>query len=99
MWVHQALNGATLLFAFFMISDPMTTPQHRRARIAYAICVAVIAFGWQFGLSRPQGLIVSLFLVSFTVPLWNIFFLSARYTWGKNTSKCDNFAKLTVFKQ
>jgi Na+-translocating ferredoxin:NAD+ oxidoreductase RnfD subunit len=35
-----ASNGAVLLFAFFMISDPMTTPQQRSARITYAVAVA-----------------------------------------------------------
>jgi len=31
VFVHQLGNGALLLFAFFMISDPMTIPNHRRA--------------------------------------------------------------------
>jgi len=81
MWLHQALNGATLLFAFFMISDPMTTPQHAKARMAYAVCVAATAMIWQFGLFRPQGLIVALFAWSFTVPIWNRHFPESRFTW------------------
>ena len=55
MWWHQAMNGATILFAFFMISDPMTTPQHAGARCAYAVCVAVTAFAWQVGLFKPRA--------------------------------------------
>lgn len=82
MWLHQALNGATILFTFFMISDPMTTPQHRSARIVYAICVAITTFFWQYGLFKPQGMIVSLFVWSFTVPLWNKWFKQARFSWG-----------------
>lgn len=81
MWLHQALNGATILFAFFMISDPMTTPQHRYARIAYAICVAVTAFLWQYGLFKQQGMIVALFVWSFSVPLWNKVFKEKRFNW------------------
>ncbi len=81
MWIHQALNGATLLFAFFMISDPMTTPQHAVARMAYATCVAVTAFVWQYALFKPQGLIVALFAWSFTVPLWNWNFHEKRFIW------------------
>lgn len=81
MWMHQALNGATLLFAFFMISDPMTTPQHAGARKVYAVCVAVTAFAWQYGLFKPQGLIVALFMWSFTVPLWNRIFQERRFSW------------------
>ena len=81
MWWHQAMNGATLLFAFFMISDPMTTPQHAAARVAYAVCVAVTAFLWQYTLFKPQGLIVALFVWSWTVPLWNRAFAAVRFEW------------------
>ena len=81
MWLHQALNGATILFAFFMISDPMTTPQHQGARMAYAVCVAASAFVWQYGLFKPQGLIVALFAWSFTVPIWNKMFKQKRFNW------------------
>jgi len=81
MWLHQAMNGAIILFAFFMISDPMTTPQHRTARIAYATCVAVTAFIWQYGLFHHQGPTVALFIWSFTVPLWNLTFRQARFDW------------------
>jgi hypothetical protein len=81
MWLHQALNGATILFAFFMISDPMTTPQHRGARMAYAVCVATTAFVWQYYLFKPQGLIVALFAWSFTVPIWNMAFKEKRFNW------------------
>ena len=34
IWWHQLGNGALLLFAFFMISDPMTIPNRR----AHADC-------------------------------------------------------------
>ena len=81
MWLHQALNGATILFAFFMISDPMTTPQHARARMAYAVCVAASAFVWQYGLFKPHGLIVALFAWSLTVPMWNKLFKAQRFGW------------------
>ncbi len=83
MWWHQAMNGATILFAFFMISDPMTTPQHRGARAAYAVCVAASAFVWQFGLFKPQGLIVALFFWSLTVPWWNRLFVAQRFDWRR----------------
>ena len=39
VWTHQLDSGALLLFAFFMISDPMTSPNSRRGRIAHAAVV------------------------------------------------------------
>ena len=86
MWTQQISNGATLLFAFFMISDPMTTPQRRSARIAYAIAVAAIAFVWQFVLYKPHGLIVVLFAASALVPLINWALPAKRFEWNKVTA-------------
>lgn len=82
MWLQQASNGVVLLFSFFMISNPMTTPQRRGARVAYAVLVALLAFGWQYLLFKPHGLIVVLFLASWTVPLWNSVWPQRRFDWG-----------------
>jgi Na+-transporting NADH:ubiquinone oxidoreductase subunit NqrB len=71
IWWHQLGNGALLLFAFFMISDPMTIPNRREARIVYALIVAVGAVVWQYVLFRPNALIWSLFLLSPLVPLFD----------------------------
>jgi hypothetical protein len=81
MWVQQVSNGATLLFAFFMISDPMTTPQHSKARIAYAIAVAIAAFVWQYVLFKPHGLILMLAAGSLAVPVINWRWPKARFKW------------------
>jgi hypothetical protein len=81
MWWQQVSNGAVLLFAFFMISDPMTTPQNRKARMAYAFAVAVAAFVWQWVLFKPHGLIVILFWASWTVPVINVLWTQARFAW------------------
>jgi Na+-transporting NADH:ubiquinone oxidoreductase subunit NqrB len=61
---HQVQSGALLLFAFFMISDPPTTPRAPRARVLYACLVALAALAWQFGMNRPNGLVIALFVLS-----------------------------------
>jgi hypothetical protein len=81
MWLQQVSNGATLLFAFFMISDPMTTPQQRGARIAYAMIVAVAAFVWQYVLFKPHGLILMLAAASIIVPAINRRLPARRFCW------------------
>ena len=83
MWLQQISNGAVLLFAFFMISDPMTTPQRRCARVVYAVAVAACAFVWQFVLFKPHGLIVVLFAASTLVPLINLIAPQRRFEWQK----------------
>ena len=64
VWTHQLESGALLLFAFFMISDPMTGPNDRRGRIAHAALVAAIAYAWQVRLYRTNGLIWALFIAA-----------------------------------
>ncbi|MEM7542169.1 MAG: RnfABCDGE type electron transport complex subunit D [Pseudomonadota bacterium] len=41
---HKLTNGALVMFAFFMISDPKTTPATARTRVAFAGAVAATAF-------------------------------------------------------
>ncbi|HEY7700046.1 MAG TPA: RnfABCDGE type electron transport complex subunit D, partial [Vicinamibacteria bacterium] len=80
--LHQVQKGAFLLFSFFMISDPKTTPESRAGRILFALSVALGAGYVQFVLFRPNGLIWSLALVSMTTPLWNRLFPGRRYHWN-----------------
>lgn len=78
---HQLHSGALLLFAFFMISDPMTIPNHQRARLLYALLVAVGAFLWQFYLFKPNALIWALFLLTPLVPLLDRVWPAQRHDW------------------
>ncbi len=66
---HQLQNGALLVFAFFMISDPRTTPRSRAGRAVHAAAVAGVGFGWQFLAYEPNGLLYALFLGAPLVPL------------------------------
>ncbi len=81
IWWHQLGNGALLLFAFFMISDPMTIPDRRGPRIAYALIVAAGAVAWQYLLFRPNALIWALFLATPLVPLLDRLFPGDRFSW------------------
>lgn len=62
--LHRFTNGSFLLFAFFMITDPKTTPDHPKARKLWAICVALLAFG------------MSNWLYLHTAPIWALFFIT-----------------------
>ena len=67
--VHRLQSGALLLFTFFMISDPKTTPDSRAGRVVFAALVAFGAWYVQFRLFRTNGLLWSLALWSAAVPL------------------------------
>jgi enediyne biosynthesis protein E5 len=78
---HQLQSGALLVFAFFMISDPMTIPSRTRARLAYAACVAGLAYAWQYVFYVPNGPVWALFLCAPLVPLLDRIWPGAQPTW------------------
>ena len=78
---HRLESGALVLFAFFMISDPRTTPDSRRGRLLFAIVVALGAYWVQFKLFRPNGLLWSLAASSVAVPIVDRILPGPRYAW------------------
>jgi hypothetical protein len=81
--MHAVQNGALLLFAFHMISDPKTTPDSRPGRVLFALLVAGGAYYVQFVLFRTNGLLWSLALVSCLVPLIDRVVPGDRYHWSR----------------
>jgi enediyne biosynthesis protein E5 len=84
--MHRLENGALVLFSFFMISDPRTTPDSRRGRILFAALVALGAYAVQFWLFRTNGLLWSLAGCSLAVPLIDRLLPGARYQWRPATT-------------
>ncbi len=80
--LHRLENGALLLFTFFMISDPRTTPNSRPGRILFALMVASGAWYIQFRLFRTNGPLWSLALCSLTVPVIDRLLAASRYEWN-----------------
>jgi len=79
--LHRLESGALMLFAFFMISDPKTTPDSRAGRVLFAALVAAGAWYVQFRLFRTNGLLWSLAACSMVVPLIDRIVPGARYGW------------------
>ena len=81
--LHQIENGALLIFAFFMISDPKTTPDSRAGRITFALLVALAALYIQFGLFYPNGPLWGLIACAPLVPLLDYLLPGRHYDWSK----------------
>ncbi len=91
VWAHQFSNGALLLFAFFMISDPMTIPNSRRGRIAHAAIVAAVAYVWQFQCYRINGLLWALICAAPLVPIWDALWPAPKFEWtGQGGNEMPN---------
>jgi Na+-transporting NADH:ubiquinone oxidoreductase subunit NqrB len=84
--LHRLESGALLLFTFFMISDPRTTPDSRVGRVLFAAIVAVVAWYIQFRLFRTNGLLWSLAGCALTVPLINRLAPGVRHVWPSTRS-------------
>lgn len=81
--LHQVQNGALLIFAFFMISDPKTTPNTAIGRVLYAGLVAGVAYTIQFIYYQPNGPILALIMCAPAVPLIDSLLRGRIYRWEK----------------
>ncbi|MFO1486315.1 MAG: RnfABCDGE type electron transport complex subunit D [Verrucomicrobiaceae bacterium] len=87
--MHRLQNGALLLFAFFMISDPRTTPDSRAGRVLFAVLVAVGGWWWQFRMFGTNGLLWSLAVCSLLTPLIDFLLPAKRFEWSQRIAKSD----------
>jgi enediyne biosynthesis protein E5 len=88
-WViplKQLQSGSLLLFAFYMISDPRTTPDSRIGRILFATIVVAGAAYVQFGLYRTNGLLWSLAVCSIITPIIDRLLPGTKYEWTSHSS-------------
>lgn len=85
--LHQMQNGALLIFAFFMISDPKTTPNTSVGRIVYGALVASVAYVIQFVFYEPNAAIIALILLAPLVPLLDMSMQGQVYRWEKPAAK------------
>ena len=69
--VHQLESGSLLLFTFFMISDPKTTPRARAARLAFAGIVASLAFALQHVAYARNPIVWALFFCAPLTPFFD----------------------------
>jgi len=71
--LHQLESGSLLLFTFFMISDPKTTPRSTAGRLGFASFVAALAFVLQHVAHARNPIIWALFLLAPLTPLLDRF--------------------------
>ncbi len=95
--IHQLQSGALLIFAFFMISDPKTSPNTAGGRILFGALVASVAFTIQFAFYVPNGPILALIISAPLVPVIDAFFRGQTYRWDNqpnmrlgNSKECTN---------
>ncbi len=80
---HQFSTGSLLLFSFFMITDPMSTPSSKKARIIWALLVGALTWYISTKLFVHTAPLWALFLLSPLVPVFDRFFKQEKFQWIK----------------
>lgn len=91
--LHQLQNGALLIFAFFMISDPKTTPNSALGRAVFGALVATIAYAIQFIFYEPNGPIIALIISAPVVPLIDSVRRGRIYRWTQPAAEAAGSIK------
>jgi Na+-translocating ferredoxin:NAD+ oxidoreductase RnfD subunit len=81
VFLHRMSSGALIVFAFFMISDPRSTPDRRTGRILFASLVALAAYVLQFRFFVPSAPLWALLAVSPLTPWIDACLRGTRFEW------------------
>ena len=81
--LHQLQSGSLLIFSFFMISDPRTTPDSRLGRFIFALSVALFAHYLAFFMQMRPALYVALIALSPLTLLIDRLLPAERFTWSR----------------
>ncbi|MEO0982830.1 MAG: RnfABCDGE type electron transport complex subunit D [Pseudomonadota bacterium] len=79
--LHQLQSGALLVFAFFMITDPRSTPDSRAGRLIFAAAVAALAAWLSWGPHVRGGMLYALAILAPLTPLLDRLLPAGRFTW------------------
>jgi Na+-transporting NADH:ubiquinone oxidoreductase subunit NqrB len=85
VFLHSITSGTLVLFAFYMITDPMTTPNHRTGRILWIGLVSFISFVLVTQFYFYSAPIWVLFFMSPLVPLVDKYWKAPKYVWASKT--------------
>ncbi|MBU0686279.1 MAG: RnfABCDGE type electron transport complex subunit D [Candidatus Margulisbacteria bacterium] len=67
--VFQLLSGGLMIGAFFMATDPVTTPVTKPGRLIFGIGCGIITMVLRMGAGYPEGVCYSILLMNATTPL------------------------------
>jgi len=81
--LHQLQSGSLLIFTFFMISDPRTSPNAPLGRFLFASAVAVLAHYLAFFGQVQPALYVALIALSPTTLLFDRVFIAPQFKWTR----------------
>lgn len=85
--MHHLSSGALLVFAFFMITDPRSTPDSRAGRIVFAMSVAALAAWFVIGPNVRGAPLMALAGLAVLTPVLDRVFRARRFEWTSPEEK------------
>src|SRR3954471_8476729 len=85
--LHQLQSGSLLIFAFFMISDPRTSPDSRLGRFLFAFSVALLGHYLAFFMQMRPALYIALIALSPLIILVDKLLPAQRFAWTKSANE------------
>jgi len=90
--LHQMMTGSLLIFAFFMVTDPRTTPDSRQGRILFAVLIAALCHWLAFYRQVRPALYFGLMATSLLVPIIDRYLPERRFEWRLPPALAKNAA-------
>jgi len=85
IWWHELSSGSLLLFAFFMMSDPRSIPDHPWGRVIWSSAIALLTLILKYQLFLATAPFIALFVLSFLTPVFDYFWRGNRFSWAFTT--------------
>ncbi|MEH6807948.1 MAG: RnfABCDGE type electron transport complex subunit D [Hyphomonas oceanitis] len=92
--LHQLSSGSLLIFAFFMITDPRSTPDSRAGRILFAMAVAALAAWFIIGPNQRGAPLMALAALGLLTPLLDRALPAHRFEWPHGTPAPDRIGPI-----
>ncbi len=80
--LHKFESGTVILFAFFMITDPRTSPNSRKGRVVWAMAIATLSFIVSQFFYFYAAPLVALFICSMATPVLNRLWKGEIFQWN-----------------
>lgn len=85
VFLYKFTSGTILLFAFFMITDPVTTPKSLKARLIWGASIGILTFVLSNWFQNYTAPIWALFIVTPFSILLNYIYKGKTFTWLPST--------------
>ncbi len=82
IFLHKLFSGSLILFTFFMLSDPRSTPNARLSRLLFGMIVALLTFGFQTFFYTSYAPFYALGVTGLLTPLFDRLKTAQPFNWN-----------------